>query len=166
MNITLEQIDQLRSRANVNYQDAKIALEKANGDIVEALVLLEQQQKTVPPKSQGGGIIDWFKKIIKKGNRMKFSIKKSDDVKLKLPLTAVVLIGLFATHIFIVAALIALFTGHRFEIRDEEGNSLKINKAFNNISNAFSGFSTENQTNSTNTQNQNGSNIDLEKDNW
>ena len=45
MEITLEQIDLIMQRANVSYAEAKAALEKANGDILEALLLLEQGEK-------------------------------------------------------------------------------------------------------------------------
>ena len=43
--ITLEQIDLLMERAHVSFADAKEALEHANGDIVEALLYLEQNNK-------------------------------------------------------------------------------------------------------------------------
>ena len=46
MAVKLELIDELRKRANVSYEDAKDALEKCNGDIVEALIYLEKQNKT------------------------------------------------------------------------------------------------------------------------
>ncbi len=43
MNITLESIDELRVRANVGYKEAKEALTQTDGDMVEALVYLEEQ---------------------------------------------------------------------------------------------------------------------------
>ncbi|NMB39243.1 MAG: DUF4342 domain-containing protein [Firmicutes bacterium] len=49
----LEQIEKLRERANVSYDEAKQALESADGDILEALIYLEKQGKVDPPK--GGG---------------------------------------------------------------------------------------------------------------
>ena len=48
MNITLEQIDILRKRANVSYKEAKDALEKNNGNMVEALTYLEEQNRIKP----------------------------------------------------------------------------------------------------------------------
>jgi len=49
--ITLEQVDKLRKRANVSYAEAKEALEKCNGDLLDAMVFLEQQGKTSPPEN-------------------------------------------------------------------------------------------------------------------
>ncbi|NCB41141.1 MAG: ubiquitin [Clostridia bacterium] len=51
--ITLEQVEKLRERANVSYDDAKTALEEANGDVLEALIQLEKKGSVTPPL--GGG---------------------------------------------------------------------------------------------------------------
>ena len=51
--VTLEQVEKLREYANVSYDEAKKALENADGDILQALIDLEQQGKVNPP--QGGG---------------------------------------------------------------------------------------------------------------
>ena len=51
--ITLEQVDKLREKANVSYDEARAALEATNGDMLEALIHLEKQGKVAPP--EGGG---------------------------------------------------------------------------------------------------------------
>lgn len=51
--VSLEQVEELRKRANISYEEAKKALEEANGDILEAIIILERQNKIDPP--QGGG---------------------------------------------------------------------------------------------------------------
>lgn len=51
--ITLEQVEKLRDRANITYDEAKIALEEANGDVLEALIQLEKKGSVAPPA--GGG---------------------------------------------------------------------------------------------------------------
>ena len=40
--ITLEKIDQIVERTGVSYAQAKEALEKAEGDVVEAIIYIEQ----------------------------------------------------------------------------------------------------------------------------
>lgn len=45
----LAKVERLRERANVSYEEAKAALEAANGDLLDAMVLLERQGKTRGP---------------------------------------------------------------------------------------------------------------------
>ena len=47
--ITLEQVEQLRTKADVTYEEARQALEAANGDLLDAVILLELQGKVKPP---------------------------------------------------------------------------------------------------------------------
>ena len=47
----LEKVEKLRERANVSYEDAKMALEKSNGDLLDAMVLLEQLGKVEAPNN-------------------------------------------------------------------------------------------------------------------
>ncbi|HHU17655.1 MAG: DUF4342 domain-containing protein [Anaerovoracaceae bacterium] len=51
--VTLEQVEKLREYANISYDEAKTALENADGDILQAIIELERQGKIQPPK--GGG---------------------------------------------------------------------------------------------------------------
>lgn len=51
--VTLEQVEKLMERTNVSYAEAKSALEEADGDMLEALVVLENKGKAVAPP--GGG---------------------------------------------------------------------------------------------------------------
>lgn len=51
--VTLEQVERLREKANVSFEDAKAALEATGGDLLDALIYLEKQGKTTPPA--GGG---------------------------------------------------------------------------------------------------------------
>ena len=48
--ISLEQVEKLKERANVSYEDAKAALEATDGDLLDAVIYLERQGKTVKPE--------------------------------------------------------------------------------------------------------------------
>jgi hypothetical protein len=50
---TLEQVEKLRERANVSYDEAKAALEAAGDNLLEAMIYLEKQGKVRAPS--GGG---------------------------------------------------------------------------------------------------------------
>ncbi|MCR5216536.1 MAG: hypothetical protein K6C69_06325 [Lachnospiraceae bacterium] len=45
----LEKVEKLRDRANVTYEEARDALKECNGDLLDAMVLLEHQGKTKNP---------------------------------------------------------------------------------------------------------------------
>ena len=46
----LEKVERLRERANVTYEEAARALDEAGGDLLDALVLLEEEGKTKAPE--------------------------------------------------------------------------------------------------------------------
>ena len=48
MEITLEQVERLREKADVSYEQAKAALEEAGGSLLDALILLERQGRVNP----------------------------------------------------------------------------------------------------------------------
>jgi len=49
----LEKVEKLREKANVSYSEAREALALSNGDLLDALIYLEEQGKAKAP--QGGG---------------------------------------------------------------------------------------------------------------
>ena len=138
MTINLEQIDELRKRTNVSYQDTKKALEECNGDILEALIYLEKQKKTKPEEKETTDYLNNFirfaKKIIKKGNETKFIISKKDSIILTLPVTIVVIVTIFAPYITVFSLIIALLTGHRIKFQGKNGEDMKVNKTIDKVS--------------------------------
>ena len=50
---TLEQVEKLRAMANISFDEARAALDAANGDLLEAIIELEKQGKINAPT--GGG---------------------------------------------------------------------------------------------------------------
>ena len=47
-----EKVEKLRQKANVSYEEAKEALDKANGDLLDAMIMLEKEGKTEAPKTE------------------------------------------------------------------------------------------------------------------
>lgn len=52
MAVTLEQVEKLREKADISYEQARQVLEQTQGDLLEALILLEQQGM-LRPEGQG-----------------------------------------------------------------------------------------------------------------
>ena len=50
---TLEQVERLRERANVTYDEAREALEQCGNDMLDAMIYLEKNGKVDPPQNGG-----------------------------------------------------------------------------------------------------------------
>ncbi len=48
--VEFEKVERLVEKANVSYEDAKVALENANGDMLDAMIALERAGKTRGPQ--------------------------------------------------------------------------------------------------------------------
>lgn len=120
MDITLEMIDQIRERTGVSYEQAKQALEDANGNVVDALVALEKDDKECSHE-----VVDKIKAMIKKGNVTKISMKKGEKTVLTVPVNAGVaggLLGFMAAPWAVIAAGIAAYgLDCGFELLKEDG---------------------------------------------
>lgn len=108
MEIDLEKIDIVRERTKVTYAEAKEALEKSDGNVVDAIIYLEGKQKNVfdSVSDAGNDFVDAIKKIVKKGNVNRIRIKKDDKVLLDIPVNAGVVGG--AIGVFYLAPLMAI----------------------------------------------------------
>jgi len=146
MKITLEQIDLLRKRANVSYEDAKEALEKFDGDIVESLVYLEKGDKIKPDKSEcRSKFMEKLKYILKKGNDTRFIIKNNKGTVLNIPITLAIIAAIFATPFAIIGLIAALLTKHKISIKKTDGENLEVNKVFDKMASAVNDMTTESE---------------------
>lgn len=105
----LEKIDILRERMGVTYREAKEVLEEAGGDLVEALIKVEENKKqgwSAKVSGTIGEIIDEIKKYIDKGNRTRIRLKRGDQTVADLPATVGAL-GVLAAMLSIELAVVA-----------------------------------------------------------
>lgn len=108
MEIDIEKLDIVRERTRVSYADAKEALEKCEGSVVDAIIYIEKNQKNVFDNITGAGneFVDAIKDIIKKGNVTRIKIKKDEKILLDIPVNAGVVGG--AIGIVYLPALVAI----------------------------------------------------------
>lgn len=140
MSISLELIEKLKEKVNISYADAKEALEKCNGDLVDALIYVEKENKikAAPEEKKTSGFWDTIKRGVKRCNATRLVISKNDETILNISLTIFIILGLIATPFVLVLLLLLLFTGHKFRVKTAEFNEAKINKTFDDISDAAS----------------------------
>ena len=122
MEITLEMIDAVRERTGASYSEAKEALEKSEGSVVDAIVLLEKKSGVKTDE-----IIEKIKALVKEGNVNKIRVKRGDQVLLTLPVNVGIiggLVGLAAAPWWGILAAGAAAYGFdvKFEIIKDDGS--------------------------------------------
>lgn len=97
----IEKIDLIRSRMNVGYREAREALEAAGGNVVQALIILEEGAGNFSEKIQNRGqeVIGQIKGFLHKGQGTKIRVKQGDRTVFEMPASvgAVGLLGMLAS---------------------------------------------------------------------
>jgi hypothetical protein len=121
-NDTLQKIDEILRRTNTDYSTAKEALDAAKGDVLEAIILIENQQKgKTSGFSRGEQIMDQLKEVIAKGNATKLTIKKDNEVIINIPITAGLVSALVAPFLSAAGITVALLAKCSVEITQTDG---------------------------------------------
>ena len=143
MEITLEKMDLVKERTGVSYKEAKEALEAANGDVVDAIIALEEGEGCCGSKeggnwtefmsTKGTEVIDKVKELVKTGNVTRIRIKKDDLVILDLPVTAgAVGMALIGVQLTAIAAVVALITKCTIEVQRPDKATINVSDMINN----------------------------------
>lgn len=130
-NEKLQKIDEVVNRTYVSYETAKKALEEANDDVLEAVILIENRHKTFNTgnaKQKGEQILEEIKKILKKGNATKITIKKNNETIINLPVTAGIVGAFVAPFLTAAGITAALLTQCSVEIQQADGKIIDLNE--------------------------------------
>ena len=152
MAITLEAVDQVINRTNCTYKEAKDALEKTDGDALEAIILIEEAAKAVEtqeaaPEEEDIPIIDGIpaddeipdpveaaehlkeriKKSIAQGNVDKIRVTRGGKELVSVPVNVGVGIGVLgiaaAPWAILLSAAAAYGFDCKFEIIRNDGST-------------------------------------------
>lgn len=165
---TYKLVEKLKNETNISYEEAKSALEKANWDILDAIVYLEEKGRIQRPSvsifytneykenykyseitndkyeessyndSKKGntfhGIFEAVCKIIDTCNNIFFEIKRENTTFLRIPITVIILLLIFAFWIIIPLYIVGLFFDIEFLLSGRWEKIDKINDIFKIIS--------------------------------
>ncbi|MCR5597881.1 MAG: DUF4342 domain-containing protein [Lachnospiraceae bacterium] len=124
MEITLEAVDQIKERTGVSYAEAKEALVKNEGNVVDAIIALEEASKS---EDRAEAIIEKIKQAFKAGNLTKIQMKKDDKVILTIPVNVGIVGGVVGASLapwaIIPAALAAYGFDCKFELIKDDGST-------------------------------------------
>jgi hypothetical protein len=129
MEITLEKIELVKDRTGVSYKDAKDALEAAEGNVVDAIIAIEEQVNlsgTAKVIDKSNDIIDAIKDYVRKGNVSKITVSKDEDVLLNLPVNATIVGALVAPWAALIGTVVCFGLKYKIELVLDDGTVVDI----------------------------------------
>ena len=136
--ITLEKLDQIIERTNVTYGEAKKALEQSEGNVIDAIIYIDENFNTKSKKTKKEeknevfqDVKSWIMDLVEKGNVARIAIKKDDKVVVDVPVNAGIAATVIAITIppILAAALVAaVATKITIEITMTDGSVQVVNK--------------------------------------
>lgn len=137
MEITLEKIELVKDRTGATYKEAKDALEKADGNVVDAIIAIEEniddQSSSKKIGEQGEALINKMKEVIKRGNIAKIVVKRNDSTLINIPLNAGVLGAVVAPWGIVIGVLAAFSFKCKIELIKDDGSVIDITDKAGNI---------------------------------
>lgn len=145
MEISLEKIELVKDRTGVSYREAKEALEKVDGNVVDAIISIEGDINITPrnrAESQTSDLVDRVKELLRKGNVSKVVVKKGDDTILNIPVNLGILGVVLFPWATLITSVVALGTKCSIEIVKVDGEVVHLSeKATKTISDVRGGAS-------------------------
>lgn len=139
MDISLEKIDIVRDRTGVSYKEAKEALEAAGGNVVDALISIEEAGNkkwtdtvTESISVRGTEVVDKLKTILNTGNVSRIRIRKDEYVILDIPVTAGAIGAVIIPQLTAIGAAVALLTRCTIEVERPNKQVITVNDAITN----------------------------------
>ena len=125
--ITLEKVDLIRERTGVTYREAKEALERTGGNVIEALGELEDKKQgggwTEEFSVKSGEVVDRVKELIREGNVTKIRVKQNDKVLVEIPVTLGAISAVLLPQLAALGVLVAVFKRCSIEVVRSDGKA-------------------------------------------
>jgi len=137
-NEMIQNIEYLREKANVSYEEAMELLQNSNGDVMRAMIELEKQGRLYSQPADCGKTRDEqqfhddlneakgkAKSFLNKARQTRLVIEKKnqhDEKETVANVSALVAgcVTIFAPHLTMAAGLLTLITGHQVKIESKD----------------------------------------------
>ncbi|MDR1797591.1 MAG: DUF4342 domain-containing protein [Clostridiales Family XIII bacterium] len=129
MEITLEKIELVKDRTGVSYKEAKEALEAADGNVVDAIIAIEEvvnQRAYTKISDNSAKVVEKIREYIAKGNVSRIIVRKDGDVMLNVPVNAVIVGTILAWWLVTIATVISVGTKCDIELVKTDGTVVDI----------------------------------------
>lgn len=130
MEITLEMVDQVRERTGCTYEEAKAALEAANGSVVDAIIAIEKESGVnIDVNEKVNALVEKIKAAVQKGNVNRIRVMRGGEELVNIPVNAGIaggVLGVLAGPWVLISAAVAGAVAKfgfdcRFELVKEDG---------------------------------------------
>ncbi|MEG0050634.1 MAG: DUF4342 domain-containing protein [Terrisporobacter sp.] len=136
--ITIETIDQVMERVpGASYADVKEALLKTDGDVIEAIILLEKGSATTEDESNQNKksfedifgkdseqIKEEISELIRKSNVIRIIVEKNGKNIINLPITVGVVGAVFAPILTLIGVSASVLARYRIKIQNEDEGTI------------------------------------------
>ncbi len=111
MEITLEMVDQVRERTGATYEEAKTALENANGSVVDAIIAIEKEcGRGIDVNEKIDCLVETLKTAVQKGNVNRIRVMRGGEELVNIPVNAGIaggVLGVLAGPWVLISAAVA-----------------------------------------------------------
>lgn len=150
MELSLEKIELVKDRTGVSYREAKDALIKADGSVVDAIILLEDEIDISPKTAAAvtaSDIVSKIGELVHKGNVERIVVKKDDDTILNIPVSAGIIGTFILPEAAVISTIAALGAKCSISIVDGEGSEIdiikKVSDGISSVRENYSGVADE-----------------------
>lgn len=131
MRITLEMVDEVINRTNVSYKVAKDALELNEGDVLKAIVHIEESKSTDHKQNRrlnGQEIVERLKALVNDGLVHQILILKNGRTVVDIPIVAGAVSAVIFTIPTVAGIIAAIATGCEIKIVKKDGGTINFNE--------------------------------------
>ena len=157
----MEMVEKLRQRANVNYEEAKAALEKTNWDMLDAMIELEKQGKvragtsydtgsaregqyekvnaTASAKREHTGWRNFcasVRSLFRKSCQNSFRVTRNDAELITVPILVMIVLMIACFWILLPVLVVALFFNCRYSFVGPDFKGESVNRAMGKATDA------------------------------
>ena len=118
---TLEEVEYIRTKANVTYDEVIALLDAYEGDVVRVMAELERAGKLHSKSSSEKSFGVTLKALLRKGYENRMVVRKGDRTIANFSIIFMLVALCFAFHLTIPALLFAVLFGYKINFRKEEG---------------------------------------------
>jgi len=134
---TIEDIELIRRKSGISYQEAVALLDYHNGNVARALVDLERNGRIKPEKAQAKVKVETnsdVSKFFSKLYRFRLKVKKDDTIIVNLSLLFSIVALLVSPHLVLIGLVLALILGYRisFDKKDPAFTTANLERMVRN----------------------------------